>query len=179
MIIIYKVTSPSNKVYVGITSTSLQERKRKHKNLAFKGRKGKFPEAIRKYKDSLLWEVLELVEDWKTATEKEINYIQQYNSFNSGYNCTLGGDGVLGTVAWNKGKTNIYSEEVLKNNCINNGAKLFDVYFKNGNYVGRWLNQTQCARDLILNNCHINSCLKNKLKSHGGYIFKYVEDVLC
>ena len=35
--------------------------------------------------------------------------------------------------------------------------------------------QNECARQLNLNQGHINSCLKGKRKSHKGYTFKYVE----
>src|SRR4030067_980626 len=97
MFLIYKVTSPSNKVYVGLTSESLDKRKNKHTDCALHNRrKGKFQNAIKKYKDLLVWEVLEQVRTKEQAIEKEIYYIDKYNSFEEGYNCTLGGESNFG-----------------------------------------------------------------------------------
>ena len=59
---IYRTTSPSGKVYIGQTTKQLSERKSKHFNAAFNinhtGYNGKFYNAIRKYKDDLIWETL-------------------------------------------------------------------------------------------------------------------------
>lgn len=42
---------------------------------------------------------------------KEKHYIKQFNSFNNGYNFTIGGDGCEGRSPWNKGKKDVISEE--------------------------------------------------------------------
>lgn len=69
--------------------------------------------------------------------------------------------------------TKASKEEVVKN-AIGHGAKEFDVFSVNGDYVGRWLVQSNCARELKINNKAISLCLKGIRKTHKGYRFKYV-----
>lgn len=95
MIYIYKVTSPSNKIYIGVTS-NLKKRKNKHEFLAKNGEICKFKSAIRKYGNSLLWETIDSAINYETAFELEKRYILHFDSYNSGYNMTLGGDGNAG-----------------------------------------------------------------------------------
>ena len=94
--IAYLATSPSGKHYIGITSKSLEERKKTHYQDATRGSQRYFMNAIRKYGEQLSWEVLQKVDTWEEAKNLEIAYIKQYDSYNNGYNLTLGGDGVLG-----------------------------------------------------------------------------------
>ena len=65
-------------------------------------------------------------------------------------------------------------EERLRIHSIERGAKPFQVY-KDGELIGEWLTQNQCARDLGVNVSHLNHCLHGKRKQHKGYIFKYIE----
>lgn len=93
---VYKLTSPSNKVYIGITKQRIKKRW-----LNGKGYK-KCPaifNAINKYgwesfKKEILYEGLN--EEEAKVLEKQL--IKQYNSFNKkyGYNLTEGGDGTCG-----------------------------------------------------------------------------------
>lgn len=93
---IYKITNKINgKIYVGQTTKTLTERFQKHCwgtttkdvyhfNMAIK-------EAIRKYgKENFIIELIEEVEQNK-LDEREVYWISYYNSYNKGYNCTLGG----------------------------------------------------------------------------------------
>lgn len=72
------------------------------------------------------------------------------------------------------------SEEHKLNCAISHGAVPFQVYTKEGNYIGEWISQSQCARELNLNFYNISRCLKRpeKHKSHKGYIFKHKENVV-
>lgn len=94
--IVYLVSSPSGKKYVGITSKSLKRRKSQHLSNACKGSPYTFHKAIRKYGVALEWSILEEVACYEEAKRLEIHYITLFNSFKKGYNSTLGGDGVLG-----------------------------------------------------------------------------------
>lgn len=58
---------------------------------------------------------------------------------------------------------------------IQRGARAFFVY-KDGEFIGEWLTQRECARDLSLDYSHINRCLHGKRNSHGGYTFRYKDD---
>lgn len=57
--------------------------------------------------------------------DKEILYIKQFDSFYNGYNCTLGGDGMLGYPA-PSGKDNKYSMRVCQISPDNKLIKIWD-----------------------------------------------------
>lgn len=93
---IYKITNKINgKIYVGQTTKTLEERFQKHcwgttekdkyhLNMAIK-------KAIKKYgKENFTIELIEEVETTK-LDEREVYWISFYNSYNKGYNRTLGG----------------------------------------------------------------------------------------
>ena len=73
----------------------------------------------------------------------------------------------------NKGKT--LSEEHRNKISLSKGGKPF-VAIKNGK-VKIFTSQMECARKLNLNQSKISKCLKGKLKSTGGYTFKYIEQL--
>lgn len=101
--IIYKAISLSGKVYIGKTTRGLKIRKGNHLTDAFNSKSivfsTHFSRAIRKYgRDNFKWEIihnnipeinLNLLEIWNIAI---------HNSYEQGYNCTTGGDGVTGLV---------------------------------------------------------------------------------
>lgn len=93
---IYKITNKINgKIYIGQTTKTLEERFQKHCwgttlkdiyhfNMAIK-------QAIKKYgKENFTIELIEQVEKDK-LDEREVYWISFYNSYQKGYNCTLGG----------------------------------------------------------------------------------------
>ena len=98
--LIYKVTSPSGKVYIGKTVESLIRRKDKHISAAFNKNSlvynTKFKRAIRKYGNALAWEILHDNIPGHRLNNLEITVISEYDSFRYGYNSTLGGEGHLG-----------------------------------------------------------------------------------
>lgn len=90
---IYKITNKvNNKIYIGQTRYTVEFRWRQHKNK--KTDFGNhFHDAIRKYgEDNFLVETLEEC-DVEKLNEREIYYIAKFDSFNNGYNTTLGGEG--------------------------------------------------------------------------------------
>ena len=92
--VVYKHTSPNEKVYIGITSQKLNRRFRDGKGYY---NNKHFYNAIKKYGwDNFSHEVL-----FDNLTEEEAKlmeqfYIALYDSFKNGYNRTLGGEGLLG-----------------------------------------------------------------------------------
>ena len=63
--IVYKATSPSGKVYIGITVTTLKERIRMHLRAVKNGSKTPFHNAIKKYKlQNIKWDVLDHAKTW-------------------------------------------------------------------------------------------------------------------
>jgi len=95
--LVYKATSPSGKTYIGITITSLKERKRLHEKDAKKGSQLPFHAAINKYGvDEISWEIIDHATTWEKLCELEKRYIAHYNSTRDGYNVALGGEGTYG-----------------------------------------------------------------------------------
>lgn len=97
--IIYKLTSPSGKYYIGKTKYNLETRFKQHiQHWKYKNRKyvSKLYNAFDKYSPEL-WtqEILEQVENKEIANQKEIYYIAKYDTINNGYNLVKGGDGRL------------------------------------------------------------------------------------
>jgi len=99
---IYKsVNSKTNQVYIGFDS-KWPNRQKVHKS-ASKNGNSKFYNAIRKY-------------GWM-----ESYFIEQYDSFNIGYNLTLGGDGTFGVVLSEDAKqkiSNTHKGKTLSKNHI-------------------------------------------------------------
>lgn len=99
--IVYLLTSPSGKKYVGITSRTLEARWKGHCANARRGSKLALHKAVRRYgEDAFKLDVLESVETWEKACEREKFWIAELGSkAPGGYNLTDGGDGVLG-LSW-------------------------------------------------------------------------------
>lgn len=94
MYLVYLATSPSNKVYVGLTSKKLEVRSKEHIWRAKRGqRNNPFVGALQKYDYNFKWEVLEENLSLKEAEEREKFYIAKFNSTNRqfGYNLSPGG----------------------------------------------------------------------------------------
>lgn len=119
--IIYKYTSPSGKSYIGQTVRE-KVRMQRHKRAALNGSLCTFHKAIRKYGfENFKYEVLFTIDnDDKIRVKQKLNfmeryYIRKYDSYNNGYNMTLGGDGGSGTKHIEEYKQ-MMSERMKKNN---------------------------------------------------------------
>lgn len=97
---IYKIEFPNGKHYIGLTSRSLEERKKEHRYNANNGDTTYIYNALRKHKmkDNLELVEIDTADNKEELDEKEIGYILSYNSFDReyGYNGTIGGDGTSG-----------------------------------------------------------------------------------
>lgn len=102
--IIYKYTSPSNKVYIGQTTNEEQRKKNFKCKELYSGIK--FDCARKKYgvSDNWKYEVISKKnylnnEDASFDLDLlEVYYIAEYDSYNNGYNSTFGGDGSSGVI---------------------------------------------------------------------------------
>jgi group I intron endonuclease len=90
--IIYRVTSPSGRVYIGQTRVPFKRRKYEHIHHAnlIDGNlySTRFSAAIRKYGDELVWEIIHKDIEVSLLNELEESEIIKHDSFNSGYNST-------------------------------------------------------------------------------------------
>ena len=88
--IIYKISSPSGKVYVGQTVRSFEKRMREHRQETSCCTSIK--RAIHKYGDEMKYEIIEDNIPHEQLDEREIYWIKELNSLApSGYNLTTGG----------------------------------------------------------------------------------------
>jgi len=83
----------NDKVYIGKTYNTIEQRFKEHKQDAKRGIENKFYNAIRKYGNDKFY--IELIAQFEEGIleEKEIEYIAKYDSYHNGYNSTLGGGG--------------------------------------------------------------------------------------
>ena len=101
--IIYKIEFPHGKNYIGLTTTSLEQRLKEHKRCAKNGDTKCLYNALRKYNMIDTFELIQIdtADTIEELCEKEIKYILEYNSYfknENGYNMTYGGEGTNGYV---------------------------------------------------------------------------------
>jgi group I intron endonuclease len=94
---LYRLTSPSNKQYIGIAKNGLQNRFSVHVAEAKSGSSTALHKAIRKYgSDAFVKEIL-VVSDYEYIRDLEIKAIEAFKTMSpNGYNLTIGGDGTNG-----------------------------------------------------------------------------------
>ena len=114
---LYRHTSPSGKVYIGITSQNVEHRWN-HGRGYMNVKKGPFKSTIIKYGwDNIKHEVLfsDLTES--LAKHLEIELIRHYKNLGISLNITDGGDGLTGCTPWNKGKKVPYEKSNKRKGC--------------------------------------------------------------
>ena len=90
---IYRI-SRKNKSYIG-KSIDIFKRWNAHANQSIKsGNFSLFYRTMHKHLDEFVFEIVEIVKDKTVLNEREIYWIDYFNSYENGYNQTRGGDGV-------------------------------------------------------------------------------------
>jgi group I intron endonuclease len=154
--IIYKITNKTNdKVYIGCTTMTLEERYKGHLYRCFnKNYDCKLYNSMRKHgKENFKIDLLEEC-NIESIYEIEKKYIDQYDSYKNGLNSTLGGEGCLGY---------IHSEEKRKKiskNLIDSGNT-----HKNKTYeeiYGDLANEEKIKRKVGVSNAHKNMSDQDK-----------------
>lgn len=96
--LIYKITFPNGKVYIGQTIHSLKKRKAQHLGKLKNPKKSALHNAINLYgKENITWDIIDTASNKEDLNTKEIYWIKVYNSIPEteggwGYNLTLGGN---------------------------------------------------------------------------------------
>lgn len=171
--IVYKITNKvNNKIYIGQTINSLEQRFSRHKQDALSGRLDThLARAIRKYgEDNFIIEIIDTAQTQDELTKKEYYWIGYYDSCNLGYNETddlfkCGGntykhktkkelDSICSKIRESKlGGKNPAAKRVKCKNVITNEEKYFDSlsecqkYFSENNHnfiTRRCLGKTKC-----------------------------------
>jgi len=123
---IYKIIFPNGKHYIGLTTTSLEQRTKQHKQSAKSGDTKCLYRALRKYEIVDTFELIEIdtADTIEELREKEIKYIAEYNSYymnGNGYNMTYGGEGINGYIFTEE--DNLKNSERMKKYYENNPEK--------------------------------------------------------
>ena len=116
--IIYKISSPSGKVYVGQTIDSLEQRIKGHKSKSTNCTLLK--RAIDKYGDQMRYEIIEQVPH-NQLDDREVFWIKELNSLApNGYNCSTGGNNkkVLTQVLKDNIKKGLYTRKIERDGYL-------------------------------------------------------------
>lgn len=196
--IVYRHTSPSGKVYVGITKRRPKERWERGR--AYR-RHGKFWNAVKKYGwDNIQHEVLLEGISKSEAIYAEKYLIRWYKIHNLSYNLTDGGDGTVGHPAWNKGipRSIETKKKIGDANRGEKGAwwhKAFPEEMKkriseakkgiatkvckvvqlslSGELIKEWDSQLDAARSLNLDGSAISKCCRGMRNKCGNFKWRY------
>ena len=83
--LVYKISSPSGKCYIGKTTKGLEKRRYQHVYCAInKNTNTPLSRAIRKYGDLLKWEVLETYDNVNELRDGEIFHIKANKAYENG-----------------------------------------------------------------------------------------------
>lgn len=151
---IYKHTSPSNKVYIGMTR---QDPSVRWRNGSGYSTGTKFSKAIIAHGwDNFTHEIIEdNIPTLEEAIEREKYWIAEYDSFRSGYNSTTGGDGI--------------SPDLIVKIPVYQLDENFEIIAEYDSYL-------DAAENTGISNNHICSVINNRQITAGGYYWCKVED---
>tara|TARA_R110002051_G_scaffold325768_2_gene431007 strand:- start:5721 stop:6389 length:669 start_codon:yes stop_codon:yes gene_type:complete len=146
--IIYKVTNKeTEEVYVGVTTKSIDDRKKDHLKKSKKGKSYAFQNAIATYgADAFKWEQIDTAVSTNELAKKEKEYILEYNSKEQGYNSDSGG-GIQKTV---------YQYDMLT-----------------GVLVNKYSNLTEASATVGLNKQDLSSICLSVNKVSKGFYWSY------
>ena len=191
--VIYRLTFPNGKFYIGQTVKKLNERIRRHCNDAFNKNFRTFnlikSRAIRKYMQF----GVDILYQGDNLDEEEIKFIEMHQSTNPeyGYNSTSGGQGIRdfklsdekkkqlsekltgeGNPFYGKSHTDA-TKELISKSRMNKGIIPILQIDSYGNVIKEWNSTKEAGESLNLDRSAITKVLKGKLKSTKGYIFRY------
>lgn len=182
---VYKHVSPSGKVYIGITSQSVN--KRWNNGHGYRHNEY-FYRAILKYGwDNFKHEILFTGLTKEQAEQKEIELIKLYNSTdnNYGYNIQNGGNYTGKHSESSKLKMSISQRK--KTVTKEARANMSDAHIvrrvaqldKEGNIIAIWNGSKTASKVLGIPFQNISECVRHKgcRKSAGGYVWRYVDEL--
>jgi len=179
---IYKITSPSGKIYIG-QSVNIERRFNEYLNLFNCKQQTKLYNSLKKYgSKNHIFEILEEC-SLKQLDEKEVYLGKEFNVLKNGLNCRLGkGKGALSQETkdkmskarlgnkYNLGKKK--SQEVK--NTISEALSIPIIQFDlNGDKIKRYNSIKSAAEINNLDEGTLCSCLKGRQKTCGKFKWKY------
>lgn len=202
---IYLITNKiNNKKYVGKTTQSIEKRWQEHISDSKREKCEIRPlyRAIRKYgiENFTIKEIEKCNTD--NLSEKEKYWIQYYNTYEDGYNATLGGDGkilldydeIIKTYLITHNASEVARTlncsidsvyKILKVNDIqissaaeiakNNLSKRIAQYDKKGNFIKEYSSYREAEKAMGNTQRHIGDCANGKRKTAYGFIWKWID----
>ncbi len=201
--IVYSVRNKiNNKSYIGYC-VSFKERKARHLLMAKKGKKSKFYNALRKYGPEafewiIMFDDLGTIEDCKQV---EMKMIALFDTYENGYNGTIGGDGgntfngSNNSGVWKKGQTSMHKgrtftkEHRQKLSEAHKGTPLSEKHTESltrskfkpvvqmdieGNFIHEFGSLKEAGEFLGLCSVHIGACARGKHEHAYGFKWKYI-----
>lgn len=176
--VLYRHTSPSGKVYIGITNQPVTHRWNNGKGY-FNLKKSPFKSTIIKYGwDNIKHEVLffNLSEDKAKYLEKI--FIKIYKNKGISLNVTDGGDGCYGIVPWNKGIKVPYEQSNKRKGChlTEEHKQKLSISHKGKNTKGHsWTEEQRRKMSLVKVGQHHSEAAKKKIKENSAKAKKVIE----
>lgn len=144
----------NNKLYFGVTKNNVKIRWNSHINKAFNGSDYHFHNAIRKYgKENFEIKHIDYsnqVKNYNELLEIEMYYIEKYDTYNNGYNSTIGGEGTIGL-----------------------GIKPVEQYSLNLNKIQEFSSINEASNKTGISKGNISSCCTGRNKTGSGYIWRF------
>lgn len=147
--IVYRVVNKiTDKVYIGATSQSIQQRRLDHIYKSNQASATVFQEAIATFGiDAFIWNQIDTASNQNELAEKEIQYIKDYDSFQLGYNLNKGGGGFR--------------------------KKVFQYELDTGTLVGTYDNLTTASEAINVTKKSISNVCLGIDKTCKGYYWSY------
>ena len=200
---IYMITNTNNnKKYIGKTSYTIEDRWKEHcRNFQYLRDNMPIHKAMLKYGiDSFSITQIEECDNEKLS-EREQYWIAYYDTYNNGYNATLGGDGVVKfnqeemAELWSEGKTvaEICNLTGAERHTVSKNLNLYGIttqqqkersvgrpvlqYTLDGKFIKRYSSLTLEAQSMGKDNIsNIRSCCNKIGTSAYNYLWKYEDD---
>lgn len=180
---VYKHTSPSNKIYIGITFNP----KRRwydgngylHKRKDGKYNQPLFARAILKYGwDNFTHEILEDNLSKERACELEKKYIQEYDSTNpqKGYNISFGGDILMYGKTHSEETRKLLRQKIPKSKDYYRSINQYDL---DGNFIKTWKDSSEIYDSEFKPYCAVikKCCYRQKhYLTACNYQWRYIDD---
>ena len=192
---IYKISNDINeKIYIGKTGRTVKDRFAEHIYNSTREDITHRPlyAAMNKYgTEHFFVEKIDECENDEEASEKEIYWITYYNSYQNGYNATLGGDEIIEKhnkrfsnreIARQYNVSEKTIRNILKKYGIRNTQKLEDFAMIKDEKIIKIFNQITVANKYIHkkhNSTGISMVLSHKRQSAYGYEWKYVSEIVA
>jgi group I intron endonuclease len=200
MIGIYRITSPTNKVYIG-KSINVENRINEYKYISRRKLQHKLNNSINKH--GLENHIFEIIEECtlENINEREIYWIDHYNCVENGLNLKYGGEGgkhsfetknktsksMTGKTHSDRTKkkmseakkghpmyTNAWKEK-MKKGAWNSGTSSKPIIQCDleGNIIKEWKSISEAAKHINKTSSAISECCSNKRKTAYGYKWEY------